>query len=642
MPARRIAIALAAGLWCLPADLRAQAEPLAARAAVGSQQVYVGQQFLLQIQVQGADDPEPIDVRPLERDFVVSEAGGGASNSTSVSIVNGRMTCQVRRGYNFSYRLAARREGALEIPQIVVTAAGRTARTRPVRMQVLPPRENSDFRFRLSLSEARAYVGQPLTLTATWYIGREVQEFSFTVPLLEDGRFEILEPPERDTQAQADVMEIRLGDRRALARKGTADLDGRRVTTLAFEKVLIPRAAGNLALPAATVTFATPRPGPSRRRDPFDDFFGGSLFSGMLGGRREMETLAIPSNGLRLEVLDLPSYGRPAGFNGWIGDFRLQADAQPTSVAVGEPITLGLTVQGTGMLPSAPFPDLHAQPGLARDFNVPREIGASDSSGGARKFTQTLRAKNDRVEWIPAVELPYFDPGRGAYRIARSEPIPIEVAPSRIVTAEDAEGLDSTAPRQLAVESSEQGLAHNYVDGSALEDVPASWVAALRPLGPLPLALALLALPPLVYFGALAARFGGALGNVARLRSRSPRAEWKRAVDGIDCEGGSGAAVAEAVLSALREYLGARLGGSPSEAAAWTFGDVERRLRERASARSGKGSPADEETLALLHGVFERCEAGSYAGVTPMDPASRRQLVADAAAAVDRVEGARR
>ena len=111
-------------------------------------------------------------------------------------------------------------------------------------MQVLPPRENSDFRFRLSLSEARAYVGQPLTLTATWYIGREVQEFSFTVPLLEDGRFEILEPPERDAQAQADVMEIRLGDRRALARKGTADLDGRRVTTLAFEKVLIPRAAG--------------------------------------------------------------------------------------------------------------------------------------------------------------------------------------------------------------------------------------------------------------------------------------------------------------------------------------------------------------------------------------------------------------
>ena len=35
----------------------------------------------------------------------MSEAGGGSSNSTSVSIVNGRMTRQVQRGYNFIYRL---------------------------------------------------------------------------------------------------------------------------------------------------------------------------------------------------------------------------------------------------------------------------------------------------------------------------------------------------------------------------------------------------------------------------------------------------------------------------------------------------------------------------------------------------------
>ena len=92
------ATALVAGALCLFGPLLAQDEPLEARAAVQSQQVYVGQNFLLQLQIHGTDQPDPVDIGPLERDFVVSEAGGGASNSTAVSIVNGRMSRQVQRG----------------------------------------------------------------------------------------------------------------------------------------------------------------------------------------------------------------------------------------------------------------------------------------------------------------------------------------------------------------------------------------------------------------------------------------------------------------------------------------------------------------------------------------------------------------
>ena len=49
-------VALAAGLVALP-WAAAQDEPLRARAAIQSQRVYVGQQFLLQIQVEGTDQP---------------------------------------------------------------------------------------------------------------------------------------------------------------------------------------------------------------------------------------------------------------------------------------------------------------------------------------------------------------------------------------------------------------------------------------------------------------------------------------------------------------------------------------------------------------------------------------------------------
>lgn len=645
MPFRVPTAALAAGLAAFPLVATGQQEPLQVRAAVGTQQVFVGQQFLLQIQLQGSDQPDPVEVGPLERDFTVSEAGGGASNSTSVSIVNGQMTRQVQRGYNLNYRLAARKPGMAEIPSLVITAEGRSASTRPISIRVLPPEENDDFKLRLSLSDSRAYVGQPVSLTAEWFIGREVQEFTFNVPLLEDRRFEVIDlPAVRPAQGQApnDAMEIALGDRRVTARRGVGELDGRRYTVLRFEKILVPQAAGRIAVAAATVTFVTPRPGQSRRRDPFDDFFGGSLFSDVFGGRRVLETLAIPSNRPRLEVLDLPSAGRPAGFNGWIGDFQLEADAKPLSVKVGEPITLSLSVRGTTMLANAQLPPLDMQPAVSRDFNVPREIGAGESRGKELSFTQTLRAKHDRVEEIPAIELPYFDPKRGVYRVARSEPIALLVEPSRIVTADDAEGLGATGPRQLEVESSEQGIAHNYVDPSALQPMPGAWVSLLRPLGPTSSGLAILALPPLAWCGLLAMRLKGRYSGTLPWRSRSPRAGWRKAVRAIDIDGAEGGRVAEAVLAALREYLGKRLEGAASEAAAWTFVDVEARLARLAKGRRNGTGIVDAELVAGLQSVFERCEAGSYAGVEPMDLQWKRRLVADASDAVDRVEEALR
>ena len=531
------------------------------------------------------------------------------------------------------------------IPQLVITADGRSQNTQPISMRVLPPQENSDFKFRLSLSESRAYVGQQLTLTAEWFIGRAVQEFSFTVPLLEDERFEIVEPPAPPAGTgpdSSDLMEIALGDRRTIAQKGTGVLDGRQFTVLRFRKLMVPKTEGAVRIPAATVTFSTPFELPSRRRGLFDDFLGDGLFTDMFGGFRDTETLAIPSNRPRLEVLSLPAGRRPRGFNGWIGQFEVSAEASPVAVKVGEPITLSLRVRGTGMRVTARLPALDEQPSLARDFNVPREIGAGEDRDGARFFTQTLRARREGIAAIPPIELPYFDPDLGEYRVAHTAPIPIEVEPSRIVTAEDAEGGRPSGPRQLGVETGETGLAHNYVDASALQPMPGLLRVRLRPLGPLPIALALLAMPPLIFGGLQAARLSRRHGGFAFGWRRSPRALWRAATDAIDVEGGPGSAVADAVLAALRRYLGLKLGGKRSEAAAWTFADVAGRV-EAVAVRSEAGDdPAGASLLSDLKSVFERCEAASYAGVEPMDLDWRRRLVADASEVVDRIERASR
>lgn len=639
-PASKAAVALA--LLAVPWAARAQQETLQARATVASRDVYVGQQFLLKIQVEGTDQPDLIDIGPLEADFTVAEAGGGATSSTSVSIVNGRMSRQVRRGYNFNYRLAANKPGEVFIPPLTVRADSRTVRTQPIPLRVRAPEENADFKLRLSLSAERAYVGQPLELATAWYIGGEVQDFSFTFPLLEDRRFEVLDrDPDQTVSAggNAGTMEIALGDRRASAQRGRGELDGRQYpVVLRFRKLLVPRAAGSIRLPAATVTFSALGKAQGRRRSLFDDFFGGSVFSGAFGRRPVLQTLAIPSNRPRLEVRELPSAGRPAGFSGWIGRFRIAAEAAPTSVAVGEPITLSLRVEGADLLPTAQLPPLGEQPDLARDFRIPREIAAGETRGGALRFTQTLRAKHARVERIPPVELHYFDPEAEAYRAARTESIPLAVEAARIVTAEDAEGRGEAGPRQLAVQSSEQGIAHNYVDASALRPAPGAWSRWVGPLGPAPVAWGLLGLPPLLALGVLAVRLGRERGAVPWRRKRVAHARWRKQVGAVDVEGAPRAEASAAVLAALRAYLARRLGAADSGQGVWTYADAASRLRSRNAGRNGGDASREQELLAVLEEVFKRCEAASYAGGGGLDPAWNRQLVADAKVAVDGIE----
>ena len=595
----------------LPAQ---QQQPLQARAAVESPRVYVGQGFIFQIQVEGADEPEAVDMGAIERDFIIQEAGGSSNNSTSLTVVNGRISRIVRRGYTFNYRLAARRRGTFVIPPLTVRHEGRSARTQPLEIFVQPPQENDDFKLRLTLSERTAYVGQPVTLKTTWYLGREVNDYAFTMPLLDDGRFEIVDPNAKPPAAnQRKYIEIRLGDRRATALQGNGELDGRNYLTLQFEKILIPRAAGDIALAPSTVTFRAVK-GYQRRSGMFDDFFSDGFFSGSGFGRQAVyETLAVPSNKPVLKVRALPDEGRPATFSGLIGAYSIEADARPTAVNVGDPITLNLKIGSKGYLGGVRLPPLGEQYALARDFKIPEETGAGAIKGRAKHFTQTIRAKHSGVTAIPPIELSYFDPQTGRYRTAKTEPIGLSVKGARIVTAQDAEGIGGSGIRQTRIESSEQGIAHNYVDADSLIPQSASLAERLAsPFWP-----AAILLPPLIFAGLSGARFLQGRESPAERRAKRAYAQWLAGAAALSHQR------PDELLAAMREYLGARL---HLPAGALTYQDIQERLAQ-AGVRG--------ETLSRLKTVFERCEAGRYAGAAL---GSSGGLTAEAQTAIAAIE----
>ena len=155
-----------------------------------------------------------------------------------------------------------------------------------------------------------------------------------------------------------------------------------------------------------------------------------------------------------LEVLDVPVQGRPANFSGNVGRFTMEAQAQPTSVKVGDPITLTVKLAGPSYLDGVKPPRLDLQETIAKDFKVPEESSNGKAEGGKMVFVQTLRAKTPDVKRSPPSNSPISTRGTGAYKVARTPAIPIRVEATRMVTAWDAEGTPARAPKRRSSRAS--------------------------------------------------------------------------------------------------------------------------------------------------------------------------------------------
>lgn len=585
-------------------------DEVSVKAAVEKKDVYVGESFLFQVQIAGNDSPGEPDLASL-LDFHVQPRGGQQNNSESITIINGRMERVATRGYIFNYRLTPKRAGDLIIPALTVNVDGRYYQTRPITIVAKEPVESEDFKLRLQLSKATCYVGEPLVLTVTWYINKNVESFEFTMPLLEDPRFQIADL-EDETITRQNSITIPLGSDGVLGKKGRERLDGEEYLTVSFRKILIPLEVGIVRLPQATVSCrALAGYRQDRASDPFADFFAGDF---MGRSRREVyETVITPSNEPELRVADLPAAGRPAAFSGLIGAYSIIAQATPTDVSVGDPITLTVEVTGPEYLENVALPPLHEEAALTRDFKVPEEMAPGQVQGRVKTFTQTLRARHADVAAIPPLTLSYFNPDSGKYETAATSPIPLSVKAARVVTAQDAEGRQEAEPDKLEIKGLKTGIAYNYDDLGVLEnqDVESLWLGTRKGL------LFVLLLPGMTLLSFVVTgivRHGRK--DPAGMKARKALAEFKAMVRHI---GGIPARDRDAAYTklaeAIRIYLGTKL---RMTAGAITYHDVKDRL-------AAKGVPA--ASLAGLQKILDECEAHRYAGMAAGDEAGFARLV---------------
>jgi hypothetical protein len=219
----------------------------------------------------------------------------------------------------------------------------------------------------------------------------------------------------------------------------------------------------------------------------------------------------LTSQEITVDVQPLPP-GAPRGFDqAAVGRFEIDAQVDRTSVPAGEPLTLDLVMHGTGairrlQIPTLRFDGIEVTPPHDFDERVDR---TGERLGGERKYRYLLSPRRGGALQVGPIEIPYFDPDKGAYETARTAPIAITVVgdPSALPRPVGAAG-ENVIARDIRPPHDEPGATTGAVE--RFHGSRGFWLAAGAPA----------ALYMLVLGGDWLRR---------RLRRETPRARWRRA-----------------------------------------------------------------------------------------------------------------
>lgn len=494
--------------------------------------IYPGDAFQYSVIVEGGAKPSKIDIAPL-KEFRPIPAGDGTSYQ--------QFNDQVSVTYSSNYQITATEAGTMHLPGVTVVVNGQTYTTNAVDVTVSKPGTTDRMSVELSVSQQKCYAGEPIVMTARWIVSTRWQNVAFNVPVFTSPDF-LIEDVSSAGGTQAEQVVI---DGVPTTVRGTRqNIKGVESEVYVFTKVLLPQRAGRLRLDPVVVSanLAVGRVRTNSLLNPY-----------MLDYKR----MSVQSEPVELVVLPLPEEGRPAEFYGLVGKYTIEASASPTKVSVGDPITVTIRIGGNPYLKPVQWPQLDQVPELTRSFKIPAEKASPIQENGFKVFTQTLRANSDAVKQVPPIPLAYFDSQAGRYVVAKTDPIPLEVSPTRILTNADMEGggTGGGSPQLSPVQAISKGLSANYYGPEVLVDQSFSLLSAVVS----PAYAAIWSIPLVALVASAVVRVAGRTSpeSVARKRRRQAAhlaLRRLKAVSSVDA-----GRRPEQLLEAMKGYIGDRL-----------------------------------------------------------------------------------
>ena len=379
--------------------------------------------------------------------------------SSQHQIINGALSSSVAT----LFQVQASRPGTFTIPPIAVTVDGKQLLTEAITFEVTPAAgvpslptpqgggtappsrsgaeatgEKEQMAFlRISPVKEESYTGEVLPVEIKAYFRRGLRATLNTHPHLNGDGFVLTESKQEPAQTEEMVDNVPYS---VLTWPGTLSgiKEGRSSVSIAIE---------------ATLLFPDKR----RRGAPMggDLFLGNDLFADFFNQQQMQEKkIQIVSKDMDLQVQPLPAEGKPAGFSGAIGKFELQVKAQPTNVGPGDPITLTMTVAGTGNFDRVEAPVLSQVEGW-KSYSPSAKFTPGVSLGqGSKVFEQAIIAKSGDKTTIPPLVFSFFDTEAGKYQTLHSDPIPLRMSKteglgkSDNVSAGNGTGAEKATPQK--------------------------------------------------------------------------------------------------------------------------------------------------------------------------------------------------
>jgi len=380
-------------------------------ASLDRNQIALNEQAVLSLTISGSGNDLPQPQLPGLVDFQIYNAG----RSQNFTWINGKASSNIT--YNFV--LTPLREGHFTIPALRIQFKGETEQTASLTLDVVKgdasavspgtaqeegaPRPSathgpSPVFITGSVDKTSVYVGEPIIYNFRLYN---------RVQLLSRPNYQ---PPEMTGFWTEDLPP---------QRNFTANVKGVPYNVTEVRTALFPTSPGKAKVGSAALTVNLENFG----SDPL-----GSDFFAQFFGHGEEKTLRADPVAITVRPLPEP---KPAGFKGAVGDYALTAQLDKQKVAVGEAITLTLTISGRGNIKS--LPDL-AVPPLTNfrtfDANAATNIEKKDGEvSGSKVFKTVLIPTASGELTIPSIPFVFFDTASRTYRTVKSRPLTAHVTP---------------------------------------------------------------------------------------------------------------------------------------------------------------------------------------------------------------------
>ena len=401
--------------------------PLFAQTLTGSapSHVSVGEQFRLTytVNTQNATDFRAGDI-PGELEVLI---GPNRSMQSSYQMINGHTSSS--SSITYTYIVCATKNGSFTIPPAHVVVGGKTIASNALNIKVSgspqagagssgSPRQHrqdeqgeirdagsqisgSDLFIKVSANKKRVYEQEPILLTYKVYTLVGLTSLRGDMPDLKSFY----------------TQEVSLPTQKSFS---IETFNGRPYRTTTWSQyVMFPQMTGKLQIPS--ITFEGIVVQQNRNIDPFEAFFNGG--SGYIEVKKK-----IVAPGIDIEVDPLPE--RPAGFSGGVGHFTVSASLNKTETKANDPVSVRITVSGTGNLKLVKQPQIELPKDFAKYEPKVTDKTKLTTAGieGSMIYDILIVPRHQGHYEIPPVCLTYFDTTTKSYKTVTSEPLTLDVA----------------------------------------------------------------------------------------------------------------------------------------------------------------------------------------------------------------------